>query len=36
MSGPAILKLSSYAARHLAERQYEAFLAINWLELKDT
>ena len=36
MSGPAILKLSSYAARHLAERQYKAPLAINWLGLKDT
>ena len=32
MSGPAILKLSSYAARHLADCQYQAPLAINWLQ----
>ncbi len=31
MSGPAILKLSSLAARHLAERNYQAQLVINWL-----
>ena len=31
MSGPAILKLSSYAARHLAEQGYRAPLAINWV-----
>ena len=31
MSGPAILKLSSYAARHLAEAGYQAPLAINWV-----
>ena len=30
MSGPAILKLSSYAARHLAETRYEATLLVNW------
>lgn len=30
MSGPAILKLSSYAARHLAEAAYHAPLTINW------
>lgn len=30
MSGPAILKLSSYAARHLAESGYRAPLTINW------
>lgn len=30
MSGPAILKLSSYAARFLAERRYEATLLVNW------
>ena len=30
MSGPAILKLSSYAARHLAEHDYHAPLAVNW------
>lgn len=32
MSGPAILKLSSHAARHLADCQYRAPLAINWLQ----
>lgn len=31
VSGPAILKLSSYAARILAENDYKAQLAINWL-----
>ena len=31
MSGPAILKLSSYAARHLAERQYHCPLSVNWV-----
>ena len=31
MSGPAILKLSSYAARFLAENQYRASLSVNWL-----
>lgn len=30
MSGPAILKLSSHAARHLAEVCYRSPLAINW------
>lgn len=35
MSGPAILKLSSYAARHLAERKYQAPLSINWLQLPE-
>lgn len=30
MSGPAILKLSSYAARHLAEAGYKATLTLNW------
>ena len=32
MSGPAILRLSSYAARYLAESDYQAPLAINWTE----
>lgn len=32
MSGPAILKLSSYAARHLAECSYQATLLVNWLD----
>lgn len=31
VSGPAILKLSSHAARHLAECSYRAALALNWL-----
>ncbi len=30
MSGPAILKLSSYAARHLAQCGYRTPLAVNW------
>lgn len=30
MSGPAILKLSSYGARHLAELNYLSPLAVNW------
>ena len=35
VSGPAVLKLSSYAARYLAERHYQAPLSINWLQLND-
>lgn len=35
MSGPAILRLSSYAARYLAERQYQAPLAVNWSGFRD-
>lgn len=31
MSGPAILKLSSQAARYLAESNYKAQLNVNWL-----
>ena len=31
VSGPAILKLSSYAARILKERDYNAKLSINWV-----
>jgi len=31
VSGPAILRLSSYAARYLAEQNYRAQLYINWL-----
>ena len=30
VSGPAVLRLSSYAARYLADNQYKARLAINW------
>ena len=36
MSGPAILKLSSYAARLLAENDYQAPLAVNWTNRRDT
>lgn len=32
MSGPAILRLSSYAARHLHEQQYKVTLSINWMQ----
>ncbi len=31
MSGPAILKLSSHAARHLAEQNYRSTLLVNWV-----
>ena len=31
LSGPATLRLSSYAARYLAENDYQAPLSINWL-----
>lgn len=31
MSGPAVLKLSSHAARYLSEHQYACSLAVNWL-----
>ena len=36
MSGPAILKLSSYAARELYEHNYQMPLAVNWTSRKDT
>ena len=29
-SGPAVLKLSSYGARHLADNGYQVALAVNW------
>ena len=32
VSGPATLRLSSYAARHLADCQYTGTLHINWLD----
>ena len=35
VSGPAILKLSSHAARYLAEHDYQAPLAVRWLSLSD-
>ena len=31
MSGPAILKLSSYAARYLQENNYRSAVAVNWV-----
>ena len=31
MSGPAILRLSSYAARWLADKGYQATLSVNWM-----
>lgn len=31
MSGPAVLKLSSYAARYLAELAYKAQVAVSWV-----
>lgn len=34
MSGPAILKLSSYAARQLADLHYQMPLSVNWLGKK--
>ena len=35
LSGPAVLKLSSHAARYLAEQNYQAPLAVRWLSLSD-
>lgn len=35
MSGPAILKLSSYAARDLYAHQYQMPLTVNWTSRKD-
>ena len=35
VSGPAVLKLSSYAARHLHEVGYQASLSVNWLALNE-
>ena len=35
MSGPCILRLSSYAARLLSETNYKQALAINWTNLKE-
>ena len=36
LSGPAVLKLSSYAARYLHEAGYKAPLSVNWLELNES
>lgn len=35
ISGPAVLRLSSYAARHLAECDYHSPLAVNWVSRSD-
>ncbi|MBO4605735.1 MAG: aminoacetone oxidase family FAD-binding enzyme [Bacteroidales bacterium] len=35
VSGPATLRLSSYAARHLADSSYRATLLIGWLSLAE-
>ena len=35
LSGPAVLKLSSYAARHLHDVGYQAPLSVNWLALNE-
>lgn len=35
VSGPAILRLSSYAARYLAEREYISPLSIRWVQLTE-
>ena len=35
LSGPAVLKLSSYAARYLHEVGYQAPLSVNWLALNE-
>ena len=32
MSGPAILRLSSFGARHLAEQSYRTTLSVNWMQ----
>ena len=31
LSGPAVLKLSAHGARLLAERNYQAQIAVNWM-----
>ena len=35
LSGPAILKLSAYAARHLAGQGYKGSVAVNWLQMAE-
>ena len=35
LSGPAVLRLSSYAARYLAEHGYQTPLTVRWLALQD-
>ncbi len=36
MSGPAVLKLSSYAARYACERQYRFDVSVNWIGERNT
>lgn len=36
MSGPSILRLSSYAARQLHDCNYKAILSVNWLSTTET
>lgn len=36
LSGPATLKLSSYAARHLAQTGYKGTISINWLDQRES
>jgi hypothetical protein len=36
MSGPAILRLSSYAARELSSHNYQMPLSVNWISMKET
>lgn len=36
MSGPAIIKLSSHAARHLADSAWKGRLLVNWLGIKES
>jgi len=36
LSGPATLKLSSYAARHLAQNGYKGTISINWLDQNES
>ena len=36
VSGPATLRLSSYAARYLADNQYRATLLVNWMNMDET
>ena len=35
LSGPATLKLSSYAARYLADADYKGTVAVNWLNVNE-
>ena len=35
LSGPATLKLSSYAARYLADNAYRAPLSVNWMNMRE-